>query len=129
MILLDTSIWVAVLRRRDPIDIDTLVDFGDVATCPPIVQELLQGIRDPNAWRLARDSMLALPVVESPMTIEVWLEASQLYRAARSAGVTVRSGVDCLIAACALRHDLEILHQDRDFANLARVSALRQRAL
>ena len=129
MILVDTSIWVAVLRRRAPIDIDTLVDFGDVATCPPIVQEVLQGIGDPNAWRLARDSMLALPVVESPMTIEVWLEASQLYRAARSAGVTVRSGVDCLIAACALRHDLEILHQDRDFANLARVSALRQRAL
>lgn len=40
MILVDTSIWVAVLRRRDPIDIDTLVDFGDVATCPPIIQEV-----------------------------------------------------------------------------------------
>jgi hypothetical protein len=32
-------------------------------------------------------------------------------------------------AASALRHDLEIVHRDRDYAMLARVSALRQRAL
>ena len=37
--------------------------------------------------------------------------------------------VDCLIAACALRHDLEVLHRDRDFPKIARVSALRERAL
>jgi hypothetical protein len=34
--------------------------------------------------------------------------------------------VRCLY--CALRHDLEVLHHDRDYAALARVSALRQRA-
>ncbi len=129
MILVDTSIWIGVLRRRAPIDIDALVDFGDVVTCPPIIQEVLQGIGDPTAWRLARDSMLSLPIVESPVTLEAWLEASQLYRAARTAGVTARSGVDYLIAVCALRHDLEVLHSDRDFTNLARVSALRQRAV
>jgi len=39
----------------------------------------------------------------------------------------VRSSVDCLIAACALRHDLDVLHRDRDFPVLARVSRLRQR--
>lgn len=127
MILVDTSVWVGVFRRRDPIDIDTIVDFGDLTTCPPIVQEVLQGIGDPDAWRLARDAMLALPVLESPMSMEVWLEASQLYRTARASGVTVRSGIDCLIAACALRHDFEVLHHDRDFTNLARVSPLRQR--
>lgn len=47
------AVWVAVLRRRDPIDIDTLVDFGDVVTCPPIVQEVLQGIGDPNLARVS----------------------------------------------------------------------------
>jgi predicted nucleic acid-binding protein len=52
-----------------------------------------------------------------------------LYRAARRRGITARSSVDCLIAACALRHDLEILHRDRDFAMLARVSGLRHRSL
>lgn len=71
--------------------------------------------------------MLAMPIVESPMARETWLEAGKLYRVARAAGITVRSAVDCLIGACALRHDLEVLHRDRDFAGLARVSALRQR--
>jgi predicted nucleic acid-binding protein len=35
--------------------------------------------------------------------------------------------VDCLIAACALRHGLTVLHADRDFANLARISQLDER--
>ncbi len=73
--------------------------------------------------------MLALPVVESPMTVEVFLEAASLYRTARRQGYMVRSSIDCLIAACALRHDLEVLHRDRDFSALARVSPLRARAL
>jgi predicted nucleic acid-binding protein len=69
--------------------------------------------------------MLALPTVESPLSEEVVLEAVDLYRAARRAGITVRSSADCLIAACALRHDLEVVHRDRDFPALARISALR----
>jgi predicted nucleic acid-binding protein len=71
--------------------------------------------------------MLALPIVESPLGVDVVLEAAGLYRTARARGVTVRSSVDCLIAACALRHDLEVLHRDRDFDAIARVSPLRQR--
>lgn len=43
-------------------------------------------------------------------------------------GLTVRSSVDCLIAACAIRHDLEVLHRDRDYPALAGISALRQRS-
>jgi predicted nucleic acid-binding protein len=48
-------------------------------------------------------------------------------RTARRAGLTVRSSVDCLIAAAALRNDLEVLHRDRDFDALSRVSGLRVR--
>jgi predicted nucleic acid-binding protein len=42
-------------------------------------------------------------------------------------GLTVRSATDCVIAACAIRHDLEVLHRDRDFGALAEISALRAR--
>ncbi len=73
--------------------------------------------------------MLALPLVEAPLGAEVLLEALGLYRAARGRGWTVRSSVECLIAACALRHDLEVLHRDRDYGALARISPLRQRAV
>jgi hypothetical protein len=68
--------------------------------------------------------MFSLPVVESPLRQEVFTEAAQLYRSARRQGYTIRSGVDCLIAACALRNGLTILHCDRDFGHLSRVSDL-----
>jgi predicted nucleic acid-binding protein len=55
----------------------------------------------------------------------VFDHAADLYRAARRAGLTVRSGVDCVIAACALRNDLDLLHKDRDFDTIARISTLR----
>ena len=93
-------------------------------TCLPVIQEVLQGFGDERAFSTARAALHALPTVESPLRAEVFEEAVQLYRAARRAGYTVRSGVDCLIAACALRHGLTVLHHDRDYDALARVSAL-----
>jgi predicted nucleic acid-binding protein len=63
-------------------------------------------------------------MVESPLRQAVVDDAVNLHRAARRAGVTVRSGVDCLIAACAIRNGLTVLHHDRDFDALARVSPL-----
>jgi hypothetical protein len=129
VILVDTSVWIDVLRRSRPLDLASLVDFDEIVTCLPVVQEVLQGFADERAYRLAREAMLALPIVESPLSGDAVLEAVGLYRAARRAGRTVRSSVDCLIAACAVRHDLEVLHRDRDYASLAAVSTLRARAI
>jgi hypothetical protein len=62
-----------------------------------------------------------------PGADEPGTEAVTLDRAGRRTGLTIRSSVDCLIAACALRHGLTMLHHDRDFDVLARVSALGSR--
>jgi predicted nucleic acid-binding protein len=129
MILVDTSVWIDVFRARNPLRLEDLIDFDEIVTCLPVIQEVLQGFRDEDAFRTARTSMLALPAVETPLNIEVVEEAVALYRTARRRGLTVRSSVDCLIAACALRHDLTVLHRDRDYPALAKVSALRQRTL
>jgi hypothetical protein len=125
--LVDTSVWVEVFRRGRPLALEALVPFEDVVTCLPVIQEVLQGFADEGAYRVAREAMFALPIVESPLRADVVVEAVGLYRAARRQGLTVRSSVDCLIAACAVRHDLEVLHRDRDFPALARVSSLRER--
>ena len=103
------------------------MEFDEIVTCLPVVQEVLQGFDDERAFAIAREAMLALPMVEAPVTAGAFEDAVALYRTARRAGVTVRSGVDCLIAACALRHRLEVLHHDRDYDALARVSPLRVR--
>ena len=129
MVLIDTSVWIEVFRLRNPLDLEALVEIEEVATCLPVIQEVLQGFRDENAFRKARESMFSLPVVESPLEAALVEEAIGLHRTARARGITVRSSVDCLIAACALRHDLEVWHKDRDYPALARVSRLRERGL
>jgi len=129
VVLVDTSVWIEVFRRPSRVDLESLVDFDEIVTCLPIVQEVLQGFTSDDAFRKGRDAMLALPIVESPLRETVFTDALDLYRRARRAGVTIRSGVDCLIAACAIRHDLEVLHHDRDYLALSRVSELRQRSI
>ena len=110
-------------------DVARFLDLDEVVTCLPVIQEVLQGFTDEAAFRTAQEAMRSLPVVESPLGAGVFEEAVALYRTARRAGLTVRSGVDCLIAACALRHALTVIHVDRDFDLIARVAPLKQRRL
>jgi predicted nucleic acid-binding protein len=127
VLLVDTSVWIEVFRKPSRLRLDEVTELDEVATCLPVVQEVLQGFRDERAFRIAREAMLALPVVESPLRQAVFEEAVSLYRAARRAGLTIRSGVDCLIAICAIRNGLTVLHRDRDFSLLERVSPLTSR--
>ena len=129
MYLVDTSVWIETFRTTPRIRIDDVIDFDDIVTCLPVVQEVLQGFRDERAFAVARESMRALPIVESPMSMDVFDEAVNLSRQARRAGLTIRSGVDCLIAACAIRHSLTVLHHDRDFDALARIAPLSARGI
>lgn len=124
MRLVDTSAWVEVFRRPQRL---TLGDFGplsSVVTCLPVIQEVLQGFDDERAFAIAHAGLTALPCIDAPLGADVVERAVQLYRQARRAGVTIRSSVDCLIAASALRHGLTVVHCDRDFSAIARVSGL-----
>jgi len=127
LILLDTSVWIEVFRRRNPLQLEEVVEFDQIVTCLPVIQGVLQGFRDEQAYRIARDAMLALPIIEASLGVSLVEEAVGLYRMARKQGLTVRSSVDCLIAACALRHGMTVLQRDRDYPQLAKVSALQQR--
>lgn len=124
MVLVDTSVWIAVFRKRNPLVLERHVELDDVVLCLPVVQEILQGIGDQSAYRFAREALLAFPMVESPLAAEVFDVAIDLYRRARRAGLTVRSSVDCLISACALRNGLEVLHSDRDYDALSKIAPL-----
>lgn len=129
MILVDTSVWIEIFRKGSSLKPEEVFDLEEVVTCLPVVQEVLQGFRDEGAYRSAREAMLSLPIVESPMSWARVEQAVELYRLARRRGLTVRSSTDCLIAACAIAHNLTVLHCDRDFPALAQVSALRERSI
>jgi predicted nucleic acid-binding protein len=129
MFLVDTSVWIEVFRRPSRFDLGSVADLDEVVTCLPVLQEVLQGFLEEHTFRIAREAMFALPLLESSLSRQVFEEAVQLYRAARRAGITVRSNVDCLIAACAIRHGVTVLHVGRDFTLLARASSLKERRI
>jgi predicted nucleic acid-binding protein len=124
--LVDTSAWVEFFRPPRRLVLEDLAPGGgQIVTCLPVIQEVLQGIDDEGAFSDIRSSMLAWPRVDSPLGAGVVDQAIQIYRQTRRAGVTVRSTIDCLIAASALGHDLTVVHCHRDFAAIARVTGLR----
>ena len=124
MILVDTSVWIEFFRGNFDFSGKATPEFEEVVTCLPVIQEVLQGFDNQKAYNVARDAMHALPIVESPMSEEVFQMAIDLYRSSRRAGMTLRSSVDCLLGACALRNSLPVLHHDRDFDSLSRISSL-----
>jgi predicted nucleic acid-binding protein len=94
-------------------------------TCLHVVQEVIQGARDERAARQLEEGLLALPLLEPQVDSELYLRAAEIFRAGRRRGLTVRSSVDCLIAAIALRHDAVVVHLDRDFDAIAKYTDLR----
>lgn len=129
MILVDSSAWIEVLRGRRRETFASAAPNHEIVTCLPVIQEVLQGFDNIAVQRVARAALDRIPTLEEPLTRPVFDEAIRLFLAARRAGLTVRSGVDCLIAACAIRSDAIVLHVDRDFEKLAQVSPLRTRHL
>lgn len=126
MYLIDTSVWILHFSRKDDFDLRTVCEPDDRVLCLPVYQEILQGIRDEAAFRRMQSILGAAIIVDDPMDRELVQRAVGLYRLARKQGVTVRSSVDCLIAASAIRHGLTLLHSDRDYALLAEISELQQ---
>ncbi len=88
------------------------------------MMELLSG---PTSEDVAarRHRFLLRFTVQPLLTIDDTLTAAAIQRRCRRSGVTVRSMIDCLVAAVAMRLDLPVLHQDIDFDRIASVAPLR----
>jgi len=124
VILVDTSVWVELLNRRPATPLRE-EDLFNLATCGPVVQEVLQGLRDHPSAAAFRAAFLSLPVLGDPLSVQTFQSAADIYRLGRSKGYTVRSSVDCLIAAIAIEHRVPVWHKDRDFDLLSRFTPLR----
>lgn len=122
MILVDTSVWIWLMRGGGRIDWEQLEEF---AVCGPIVQELLQGLDDSAAAIEFRRGLANITLLGDPVALDVFAEAAEIYRTGRRKGFTIRSSTDCLIAAMALRSGVAVWHRDRDYDNIARFTALR----
>lgn len=124
MILVDTSIWIELLNRRSATKLSG-DDFLRFVTCGPVMQEVLQGLRDVPESDGFREAFLAVPRVSDPIHFGTFLQAAEIYRQGRRRGYTIRSSTDCLIAAIAMENRVSLWHRDRDFQTIARYTPLR----
>jgi predicted nucleic acid-binding protein len=126
-VIVDSSAWIELLRDTgSPIDRALRAAIGDereVVVPEVVVMELCSGSgSEAEADQLRR--MLAHHEIVALAPLDDTERAAALQRACRRQGTAVRSMIDCLVAAVAIRLDQPVLHRDRDFEVLARHSPL-----
>jgi len=95
-----------------------------IATCPVIVQEVLQGVSDDKQFKVIADYFNNfIQLVEDQY--ELAYSAAKLYRDLRKKGVTIRKPNDCLIATYAIKNNIILLNDDRDFREIAKHASLK----
>lgn len=128
MYLFDTSVWIDFFKAKTSPQTNLLEEHlkNDlpICICPPIIQEILQGVKNDYQFEQLKDQLLALNMLEYNV-LQLSLSAAQLYRACRQQGLTVRKSLDCLIAAYAIRANVPLVHQDTDFDLIGRLGTLK----
>lgn len=126
MILVDSSVWIDFLSSPVSVHqpyVSELLRLPHAVGIPgPVVQEVLQGIRDEAAFQRVKTSLERFPVVHADTP--VYVAAAAIYRALAAKGATIPPG-DVTIAAITIASDHELYTLDRHFKRIARHSALR----
>ena len=116
-VLVDTSVWSAVLRRRTPdpptyAALHQLIREKRTRLIGPIRQELLSGVRETSQFERLRNYLRAFP--DEQLLTADYEQAAVYFNACRSRGVQ-GSDIDLLMCAVAHRADLLIYTHDNDF--------------
>jgi predicted nucleic acid-binding protein len=98
------------------------VDLGRIALCVPVLLELLYSARSRTAYRLLASDLARLPMLDANSTVQRLALATQAKLAERSQhrGPTA---TDLMIAAVAEHHQMTVVHYDRHFDAIARVTS------
>ncbi len=118
MLVVDSSVWIDFFNDVEHPAVELLqhlLDHGEVRLVVPdlVLFEVLRGFRHEHAHRQAKRLMESLRV-EDTGGADLALMAAQHYRSLRAQGVTVRSGIDVLVASYCIERDYALLHRDRD---------------
>jgi predicted nucleic acid-binding protein len=132
MYLVDTSVWIDYIQGSDARQISFLDELLKnplaVGLTDLIYMEILQGAKDQSSFDQLRRYFSGQQFYRFIDPEQSHTSAAQIYFDCRRQGVTVRSTLDCLIAQCAIEHELILLHHDRDFKQMVTiVPALQQK--
>lgn len=127
MILVDTSVFIDFFAGKHSklteILIKSIENSDDLCTCGLIIAEILQGIRSDKEYDRIKSILSGL--IYLPITKNMFIHAASMYRTIRKNGKTVRGPADCIIASVCLEHEVELLHNDKDFTTIAQYTSLR----
>src|ERR1700760_2535974 len=110
-ILIDTSVWINVFKGVETKASLYLKHFNSqisAATCPVIVQEVLQGIISDKDYNIVSNKLSNIVMLPAN-GYEYAHAAASLYRELRKKGITIRKPNDCLIAIYAIKNNIDLL--------------------
>ena len=129
--VIDSSVWIDFFNNKMSTKIEKAKDLikesfkkTEIIILPVIMQEVLQGIRDDKFYRVVKAHLFAFSLMEYD-SFELALSAADLYRSLKNNGITIRKANDCLIAAICIQKNCFILHNDKDFDNIAKHTSLK----
>ena len=128
-ILVDTSIWSLALRRpsgivnQESVLLKTIIEQGeDIYLLGIILQEVLQGIRNPKDFLALTEYFKAFPLID--LTREDYVSAAQLKNHLIGKGKQ-GSTIDVLIASVAISRDCYLFTADKHFTHISEHSDLK----
>jgi predicted nucleic acid-binding protein len=128
-ILVDTSVWSLALRRQssavnaEAVLLRTLIEQGeDIFMLGIILQEILQGVRNPKDFNQLKEYFAAFPIIE--LMREDYIKAAELKNHLIRNGKQV-GAIDALIASAAISCGCSLFTTDQDFTYIAMHSKLK----
>ena len=129
MVVVDSSVWIDYFNAAPSPARDTLrrlLSEAEIRVVVPdlVLFEVLRGFKLEREYRQARALLHSLSV-EAVGDADIADEAAQHYRSLRATGITIRSGIDVLIATFCIHRGYALLHRDRDFDAFENLRGLR----
>ncbi len=121
MILIDTSVWIDYfngVENKQTESLDRILSDQTVLVGDIILTEILQGFNSDKEFRLAKQALDPLDCVHLGGK-SLAIKAASNFRFLRSQGVTIRKTVDMLIGSWCIEHEVELLHNDKGFDQIA----------
>ncbi|MCP5062052.1 MAG: PIN domain nuclease [Ignavibacteriae bacterium] len=129
MILVDTSVLIDFFKGKDTYSTKKLTDIIDqnipFGICSLVYLELLQGAKNEKEFEFLNEYLSTQIFYNLNDIKKSYLEASKIKLKCSKKGITIRSTIDLLIAQIAIENNLFLLHNDKDFNNIAKVVGLK----
>ena len=129
--VVDSSVWIDFFNKKSSEQVEKLMDIfptsireGVIIILPVIIQEVLQGIEDDELYYLVKENLFGFKKYDFD-NYQFALQGAELYRYLRKKGITIRKANDCLIASICIQNKFTILHNDKDFDNIAKYTSLK----